>query len=74
MDMKSTVLSNVEKILSPIEIKSGKTINTDFFEGLKYWNKLSKNIPENTFIIYAGNENQKRSLGNVLSWKNLDQF
>ncbi len=60
-----------QKLLTPIEIKSAKTINDNFFENLNYWNNLSNNPKENTFIIYAGNENQKRSAGNIISWHNI---
>ncbi|MBN1214791.1 MAG: ATP-binding protein [Candidatus Lokiarchaeota archaeon] len=60
-----------QKLLTPYEIKSAKTINDNFFENLNYWNNLSKNTKENTFIIYAGNENQKRSAGNIISWQNI---
>lgn len=31
--------------LIPIEIKSGKTMNSDFFKGLNYWTKLAKVLP-----------------------------
>lgn len=54
-----------------LEIKSGMTIHKDFFKNLNYWNKLSGNMPEQSFLIYGGEENQKRSLGNVVSWNNL---
>jgi predicted AAA+ superfamily ATPase len=52
-----------------IEIKSSRVINTDFFKGLVYWGKLSGSPPENRILVYGGNENQKRSNGNVVSWK-----
>lgn len=56
--------------LTPIEIKSGKTINTDFFKHLKYWNNLSKN--NNSLIIYSGNQEQQRSDGTVVTnWHNI---
>lgn len=54
--------------LIPIEIKSGYTINTDFFKGLTEWNKISSSFPENNIVVYAGNETQKRSSGLVMPW------
>ena len=54
-----------------VEIKSGMTIHQDFFKNLNYWNKLSGNKPEYSFIVYGGEESQKRSLANVVSWNNL---
>lgn len=63
-----------QKGLTPIEIKSAKTINDNFFDGLNYWNNLSKNTKENTYIIYAGNENQTRSNGKIISWQNIENI
>ena len=58
--------------LVPIEIKSGQTINSDYFEGLNYWNKLSGQ--SNGYIIYGGRENQQRSTYTILSWEAIDQL
>ncbi len=57
--------------LIPVEIKSNKTINLIFFDALKYWNEISKTKPEDNFLIYSGDENEKRSLGRVLGWRSL---
>lgn len=62
------------KGLVPIEIKSAKTINSDFFEGLNFFNEVAGIPPKNSFLVYGGEENQKRSSGNVLSWKNVDNL
>lgn len=53
----------------PIEIKSGQTISTDFFDGLSYWSQLTNSSAEDSTVIYAGDESQTRSQGRVLSWK-----
>lgn len=51
----------------PVEIKSGKTINPEFFKNILYWNKLS-NEPYG-LIIYAGDREEKRSNGiTVKNW------
>jgi len=56
--------------LYPIEIKSGKTITSDYFKGLNYWTKISGN--SNGLVIYGGDEEQLRSDGKrVISWKEL---
>jgi len=57
--------------LYPVEIKAGMTINSNFFDGLSYWNDLAKADPKNGFLVYAGDDNQTRSLGNVVSWRNV---
>jgi predicted AAA+ superfamily ATPase len=64
------IIDNGTKLI-PVEIKSGLTISKDFFNGIEYWNNLANNKPEDSFIVYAGEENQTRSLGNIISWKNL---
>jgi len=55
--------------LIPIEIKSGKTINQRFFEGLGYWCKLSGMEQKDSYVVYAGNEEFSRAAGHVVSWK-----
>ncbi len=48
------LLEQGTKIL-PIEIKSGQTINTDFFKGLEYWRKLTEGANSPAVLIYGGN-------------------
>ncbi len=57
--------------LLPIEIKSGRTINPNFFDSLKYFQSLSGALPEDSFLIYGGDERQQRSMANVLGWRHL---
>ena len=54
------------------EIKSGRTISQDFFDGLNYWTELSNNPKSNNFVVYGGDDDQKRSAGSLLSWKNIE--
>ncbi len=60
--------------LTPIEIKSGQTIATDFFKGLNKWNTLADKDPANSFLVYGGDQNQTRSSGTVLGWQSLDEI
>jgi len=55
--------------LIPIEIKSGQTIVADFFTSLDKWNALAGTKPENGYVIYAGQEVQKRSKEKVMGWQ-----
>jgi predicted AAA+ superfamily ATPase len=57
--------------LVPIEIKSGETINLDFFTNLAKWNRLSGSDPEKAYVIYGGKDKQKRAQGTVLGWNKL---
>jgi hypothetical protein len=55
----------------PIEIKSGKTITGEFFNGLNYWTKISGN--ESGIVLYSGNQVHNYSNGNhALPWFNPD--
>lgn len=56
------------------EIKSSTTINTNFFDTLLWFKEQIKNhnIQCLPMVIYGGNENQKRSNGNICSWQNLE--
>jgi len=53
-------------------MKSGKTVNSDYFKEIAYWNKLSGNPPERSFVIYGGDESQQRSAGHLLGYAHLD--
>ncbi|MCB9281883.1 MAG: DUF4143 domain-containing protein [Lewinellaceae bacterium] len=58
----------------PIVIKSGRTINNSFFDSLKYFQPLSGVMPEDSFLVYGGDEVQQRSIANVLGWQHLDRI
>jgi predicted AAA+ superfamily ATPase len=51
-----------------LEIKSGKTINENFFDGLKFYKGLSREKNILSFMIYGGEKVEVRSAGNVLPW------
>lgn len=57
--------------LHPVEIKSGKTIVTDFFTNFKFWNKITGT--DAGTIIYGGKQAQNRSTGpKVVPWDSID--
>lgn len=58
--------------LKAIEIKSGKTINNDFFKGLTYFKKI---VPDaQLHLVYGGDAFQKRSEVNVLGMGQLERI
>jgi hypothetical protein len=59
-------------VITPVEIKSGNTFNQDFFKNLNYWNKLSGNTIENSYVIYGGDSVRETKDGKLLTWKDLD--
>lgn len=58
--------------LTSIEIKSGRTIQPRFFDSLRYFQSLSSVPPENTYLVYGGQELQRRSVAQVLGWNDLE--
>jgi predicted AAA+ superfamily ATPase len=58
----------------PIEIKSGQTVQNDFYKGLEYYQNLAGASAPTAYIVYGGNEIQKRSKGTVLSWHSIDHL
>ena len=63
--------------LIPIEIKSRMTPSQSAFDEINFWKDVEqiggKKI-ENGFIVYSGNETEKRTYGTFLSWKDLTDF
>ena len=53
----------------PIEIKSGQTINDDYFKGLRYFNALRGKT--DGFVVYGGEEPQRRTEATVVGWKDF---
>ncbi len=60
--------------LVPLEIKSGETIASDFFDNLTEWSTLAGTDPRDSHLIYGGTTNQKRSHGTVWSWDSIGDF
>lgn len=59
--------------LFPVEIKSGMTINSEYFKGLHFWQKISGKMPG--VIVYSGDITQKRSDSiEVIGWKQLSGY
>lgn len=51
------ILDNGIQLVS-VEIKSGKTLSSDFFKGLKCYNQLSSEFNTMQYLIYGGTENR----------------
>lgn len=67
------LLVNGEKVTA-VEIKSGKTMSTSYFENLNYWRSLAA-LPENQeFVVYGGDQSMQTGAGTLISWKNLDRI
>lgn len=55
--------------LTAIEIKAGKTVNTDYFKQLDYLKDLRSFPQTKNFVIYAGDNDQSWPKAQVLSWQ-----
>ena len=54
--------------LQPIEIKSGQTLNRDFFAGLERWTGLAKERAVEPTLIYGGTEALERRGVRIFGW------
>ena len=69
------LLSDQGTIHRAVEIKSGQTINSSFFDGLDFY----AGLPHTTetirpYLIYGGDESQQHTKARVLSWQTLSAF
>ena len=64
--------------LAAVEIKSGSTVNQDFFKNLKLFSHRLQNAePEKKvqyYVVYSGKSAQKRSDAHVLPWNKVSQI
>lgn len=60
--------------LMPIEIKSGQTLNRDFFSSLERWIDLAGNRAVSPTLIYGGTENQYRQGIRVFGWSSAGEM
>ena len=67
-------LIDTGKFLSPMEIKSGQTITTNYFKGLDYFSKTAGCRASKPYLIYGGLKNQHRTNAEVLSWSRLGKL
>ena len=54
--------------LIPVEIKTGQTIASDFFKGIRFWKKLVKNDKLRAALVYGGERSYIRSDIYIYSW------
>ncbi len=57
----------------PVEIKSGKTINDNFFKGLLDWKEITGQDCR-SYVVYGGNDSMRRKNGSVFAWDVVDSM
>lgn len=57
-----------------IELKSGKTLRSDFFDTLNFWQNLSTTPRKHCVLVYGGDKDDLYSGMKVIAWNRIDQF
>ena len=60
--------------LHPLEIKSGETINADFFSGLRTWMQVAGQAAGTARLVYGGDQSQTRQGVQVLPWRQITKL
>jgi predicted AAA+ superfamily ATPase len=53
-----------------IEVKSGKTVVSDFFKNLNFFNKIYNNV-KNQYIIYGGDQSRVQNNTRIIPWRDI---
>jgi len=60
--------------VKPVEIKLGSTINNDYFNGLRYYQKINKKKSAKSALVYGGREDQRRGTFDIFSYRNVEKI
>ncbi|MBX3739967.1 MAG: ATP-binding protein [Akkermansiaceae bacterium] len=60
--------------IQAIEVKSGETIASDFFDGLNYWRENLPGREITPWLVYGGAIPQKRTQATVLPWNDASSL
>lgn len=63
-----------ENRLTPVEIKSGRTLTHESFKGLQKWCTLAGNTAGSPTLIYAGDESYRHKETDILAWRDCSQL
>jgi len=64
-------IADVGSKMMPIEIKSGQTVNRDYFTGLEKWISMASEQAVSPTLIYGGTDSYTRKDVRVLSWNKV---
>ncbi|MHB0989534.1 MAG: ATP-binding protein [Bellilinea sp.] len=67
------LLVNGDRV-TPVEVKSGKTMSTSYFDNLQYWRNLADLPDDRGYVVYGGDQSMQTSTGALISWRNLDRI
>jgi uncharacterized protein len=60
--------------LQPVEIKSGQTIASDFFDSLKKWGELSGRGDKPAWLVYGGDREMRNGNVMMIPWQKLSKW
>lgn len=60
--------------ITPIEIKSGKTISEHYFRNLEWWESIATVPAGPAFVVYGGDQSLRLSAGQLLGWRDALQI
>jgi predicted AAA+ superfamily ATPase len=60
--------------LVPVEIKSGETLNQDYFRSLKKWKKMTSGAAGPSYLVYGGEEHLVSENISVVPWNRATEF
>lgn len=64
----------IEQMLRALEIKSGRTINSDYFKQLHYWLNLAEGQAAQGFLVYGGDRGYQQQGVTILPWQDCAQI
>jgi predicted AAA+ superfamily ATPase len=67
------LLVNGEEV-TPVEIKSSKTMSTSYFDNLKYWRRLASLPDDQGYAVYGGDQSIPTNAGSFISWRHLERI
>lgn len=68
------VLVKRDEEVTPVEIKSGKTMSTSYFDSLKYWRRLASLSEDQGYVVYGGDQSVQTGAGVLISWRHLERI
>jgi predicted AAA+ superfamily ATPase len=60
--------------LLPIEVESGMTVASDWFDGLAKWRRLAGKRAARPVLVYGGEARQSREIAEVLPWADIGEL
>jgi len=57
-----------------IEIKAGRTVATDFFDGLDFWRRQAPEADIRPWLVYGGDATQPRERATVVPWRGIEKL